>query len=101
MKSIASDKHPKALYAECLKNSSFWHHYSASPKISVDDMAMIICRDVGCEVNYCHLLKKSVPMEWEGSSDCSTEQQAFNNCMRTERRRFMWSDERPPMYDYI
>lgn len=70
MKSIASDKHPKALYAECLKQSAYWHHYSASPKLSIDDLAMIICRDLGCEINYCLLLKKSVPMEWEGSSDC-------------------------------
>ena len=28
-------KHPKALYVECLKNSSHWRQYAASPKISV------------------------------------------------------------------
>ncbi len=46
-KSLASDKHPKALYYECLKNSSYWHHYAASSKLSIDDLAMIVCKDIG------------------------------------------------------
>ena len=70
MRSIKSDKHPKELYTECLKNSTFWHHYSASEKLSVEDLAMILCRDLGCEINYCSLLKKSYQSDWEGSSDC-------------------------------
>ena len=44
---LAQRKHPKALYHECLKNSSFWHHYSASDKFTVDDMAMLVCKDLG------------------------------------------------------
>ena len=101
VKAYASDKHPKALYAECLKNTSFWHHYSASPKISIDDMAMMVCRDLGCEINYCGLIKKSYVTEWEGSSDCTNEIKAFNDCMVQERRRFQWLDQKPVMYDWI
>ncbi|CDW90958.1 UNKNOWN [Stylonychia lemnae] len=100
-RSIASDKHPKALYAECLKQSTYWTHYAASPRVSIDDMAMMLCRDLGCEVNYCGLVKKSYPMEWEGSSDCIDEIKQFNDCMTRERRRYAWLDEKPPMFDYI
>eukprot|EP00347_Sterkiella_histriomuscorum_P006526 403352429 len=100
-KSIASDKHPKALYAECLKQSTYWTHYAASPKLSIDDMAMMLCRDIGCEVNYCGLVKKSQPMEWEGSSDCVDEIKNFSNCMTQERRRYQWQEIKPPMFDYI
>ena len=46
-------KNPKALYVECLKNDSHWHHYSASAKITVADLAMMVCKDIGCEINYC------------------------------------------------
>ena len=88
VKAFASDKHPKALYAECLKNTQFWHHYAASPKISIDDLTMMVCRDLGCEINYCGLIKKSYVTEWEGSSDCTREIKAFNDCMTQERRRF-------------
>ena len=101
VKDFASDKHPKALYAECLKNTQFWHHYAASPKISVDDMAMMVCRDLGCEINYCSLVKKSYVTEWEGSSDCTQEIKNFNDCMTQERRRFTWMKEKPAMYDWI
>ena len=90
VKAYASDKHPKALYAECLKNTQFWHHYAASPKISVDDLAMMVCRDLGCAINYCSLIKKSYVTEWENSSDCTQEIKSFNECMAQERRRFLW-----------
>ena len=70
-KSIASRKHPKALYVECLKNSTFWHHYSAAESFSIEDMSMLVCKDVGCLVNYCSLQKMDFPSVWEGSSDCT------------------------------
>ena len=50
---IASRKHPKALYVECLKNTTFWHHYAAAPTFDINDMAMLVCKDVGCAINYC------------------------------------------------
>ncbi len=80
-KSIASRKHPKALYVECLKNSTYWHHYSASEAFSVDDMSMLVCKPEGCLVNFCSLQKMDYPSVWEGSSDCMQEIKEFNNCM--------------------
>ena len=75
--SIKSDKHPKALYVECLSNNSYIRHYAAQKDILIDDMTAMICKDTGCLVNYCGLLKKSYPSEWEGSSDCVDEYQQF------------------------
>ena len=40
-------------------------------------------------------------MEWEGSSDCADELRRFNDCMVRERRRFLWTETKPPMYEYI
>ena len=64
-------------------------------------MAMMVCRDLGCEINYCSLVKKSYVTEWEGSSDCTQEIKNFNDCMVQERRRFSWMKEKPAMYDWI
>ena len=72
-KEIASRKHPKYLYVECLKNSAEWHSYSASESFSVADMAMYACKNVGCALNYCSLVKMGWPSDWEGSSDCIDE----------------------------
>ena len=71
--SIRSAKHPKALYAECMKNNEYMHKYASQKDLLVEDMTAIICKDKGCIVNYCGLLKQSYPMEWEGSSDCVDE----------------------------
>ena len=53
-------------------------------------MTAIICKDFGCLVNYCGLLKKSYVTEWENSSDCKNEYAQFNECMKMERRRIEW-----------
>ena len=100
---LAPRKHPKYLYVECLKNSQEWHSYSASESFSVADMAMYACKNVGCALNYCGLVKMGWPSDWEGSSDCIDEQKAFNKCMTDEQRRYNWMDkkERPPLYDYV
>ena len=70
-KSIATPSHPKKLYIECLKNSSYWHHYSASTGFDIDEMAMLACKNIGCSINYCGLMKVQYENEWEGSSDCT------------------------------
>ena len=77
VESIRSPKHPKELYIECLRNSSYWHHYAASPKLTVEDLAMILCKDVGCNLTYCQMIKGSYTSDWEGSSDCTNENAVF------------------------
>ena len=74
----------------------------ATPGYSVEDMSMLVCKDVGCAVNYCGLLKMDYPSEWEGSSDCTSEINDFNKCMVQERRRYAWMDKsiRPPLEEY-
>ena len=97
-------KNPKALYIECLKNSSYWRHYSASDKISVRDLAMMVCKDIGCEINYCQLVKfNKVQSEAEPERECNEEINNFNNCMQIEQRRYQWmpANERPEKYHYI
>ena len=54
---------------------------AAQKDLPVDDMAMIVCRDKGCFLNYCGLVKKSVESEWKNSGDCSQEIVEFNDCM--------------------
>lgn len=99
---IRTDKHPKEMYSECLKNSGYWNLYAGNPLLSTDNMAMILCRDIGCEIVYCSLLKKSVPME-HTNSDCSNEIQNFNSCMLREKRKWEWGTNKGNIskYDYI
>ena len=92
-------KHPKALYIECLRLSKAWRGFAAAESWSIEDMAMLVCKDVGCAVNYCSLVKNTV---WDAGSDCQNEIKEFNNCMVSETRRYAWMDKaiRPPLFDY-
>ena len=47
--------------------------YAAQEDLLVEDMTAILCKDLGCMVNYCGLLKQSYVTEWENSSDCKNE----------------------------
>lgn len=101
MESIKSDKHPKELYTECLSNNPYWRFHTAQAGLTVDDLAMALCKNVGCDLNYCGLIKKSIPSDWKGSSDCSNEYKAFTDCMTRERRNWLWNKHEESMYDYI
>ena len=81
---IRSDIHPKGLYIECMKNDANTRHFSSQKDLDVETMSAFLCKDMGCVVNYCGLLKKSYSMEWENSSDCVDEYKNFNDCMRME-----------------
>ena len=101
--SIKSDPHPKKLYIECLSNNSYMRHYAAQKDLLVEDMTAIICKDLGCLVNYCGLLKQSLESDWKNSSDCVNEYDDFTECMKQEHRRFSWLPEKDNVnkYDYI
>lgn len=101
MESIKSDKHPKDLYTECLSNNPYWRYYTNNSNLSVDDLAMALCKDVGCDLNYCGLIKKSIPSDWKGSSDCTNEYKAFNSCIAREKRVWLSNKVEISMYDYI
>lgn len=53
MASIKTDAHPKNKHSWCLSNNSLWQSYqSAENKLSVDDVAMMLCRDSGMDFKF-------------------------------------------------
>ena len=46
-------KNAQLLFTECLKGALYLRQFALSDDLSVDDMSMLICRDVGCELQYC------------------------------------------------
>ena len=47
------DKHPDQNYAICRTDNNYWRHYRASTKLGIDELSMMICREVGCDLMYC------------------------------------------------
>ena len=52
---IVKEKHPDELYAICRADNNYWRHYRASTKLTVDELAMMICKEDGCDLAYCQM----------------------------------------------
>ena len=50
---VIRNQHPDQLYAICRTDNNYWRHYRASQKLGIDELSMMICRDVGCDLQYC------------------------------------------------
>ena len=44
------DVHPDETYAICRTDNNYWRHYRASTKLGIDELSMMICREVGCDL---------------------------------------------------
>lgn len=96
---LRSRKHPKALYSDCLQGALFWNQWAQSEYLSLSEMAMIICRDMGCELQYCQQTL-SDPYE-RPFEDCDQQYQQFNSCITQEQRRYAFNPEGRTMQEHI
>lgn len=92
-------KHPKYLYAECLKGALYWRQWAQADTLTIDEMATIICRDVGCELQYC-MSTMSDPYE-RPFNDCNEQLRNMSSCIRQEQRRFIENSEGRNMQEQV
>ncbi len=57
-KSTSKGKHYLELYNMCKSQNPYIRQIKNSPNITVDSVAELICRDVGCELELCMSLQK-------------------------------------------
>ena len=82
------DKHPDELFAICRTDNNYWRHYRASPKLTIDELSMMICREVGCDLQYCQHLSFKPKNPNQQISDCMPQYNAFRECVIREKRIF-------------
>lgn len=87
-KDAIKDKHPDELYAICRTDNNYWRHYRASPKLTIDELSMMICRDVGCDLSYCQLLVGKPKSADQVITNCDAQFNAFRNCVIREKKMF-------------
>jgi hypothetical protein len=92
-------KHPKALYADCLQGSLFWNQWAKSDDLSLPEMGMIICRDLGCELTYCQT-SMSDPYE-RPFDNCDQQFKALNSCISNEQRRYLMDPQGRSMGEHV
>ena len=82
------DQHPDALYATCRTDNNYWRHYRASQKLGIDELSMMICKDVGCDLQYCQHLFAKPKHPGQQIADCKAQFNNFRNCVVREKKIF-------------
>ena len=98
-KKLIPSKHPKALYTDCLKGALYLTQWAQSDDLSLDDMSMLICRDLGCELTYCQATL-SDPYE-RPFDNCDEQFKGFNSCIMQEKRRYLSEPEGRSMQQQV
>jgi hypothetical protein len=98
-KSIIPPRHPKALYGDCLQGALYWDQWARSEDLSTNDMAMMICRDLGCELTYCQATL-SDPYE-RPFENCDQQFKQLNSCIAQEQRRYQINPEGRTVQEHV
>ena len=82
------DQHPDQLYAICKTENNYWRHYRSSNKLGIDELAMMICRDVGCDLSYCQTLFAKPKDSSQRIQNCDRQFSDLRNCVVREKKVF-------------
>jgi hypothetical protein len=92
MKELIPARNAKALYVDCLQGALYLRQFALSDSLSLDDMSMLICRDVGCELEYC---QASMSDQYERPyENCDSQFKKLNKCIAQEQERYISNPER-------
>lgn len=98
-RALVPNKNFRELYYNCLQGALYLNQYAQSENISLDDMGMLICRDVGCELQYCQA-SMSDPFE-KPFENCDQHYKLFSDCMSQEKRRYLHDGQGRTMQEQI
>lgn len=98
-KSRVPARHPKTLYTDCLQGALYWNQWAQSDELTLPEMALILCRDVGCELQYCQA-SMSDPYE-RPFEDCNQQFKLFNSCITGEQRRYTLDPQGRSLQDHL
>lgn len=90
MKKKEKGKHYKELYTICKSENPYIRQIRNSPNITIDGVAEIICRDIGCDLQYCMSLQNKVSSNSKSVVDlngCKFQYSNFTNCLKNEKFR--------------
>lgn len=96
---LVPNKNFRELYYNCMQGDLNIKSWERSDDMSLDDMGMLICRDVGCELQYCQA-SMSDPYE-KPFENCDDHFKKFYQCQEQEKRRYRYDGQGRSMQEQI
>jgi hypothetical protein len=89
----------RELYFDCLQADMNLKSIEQSDKVTLEDMAMLVCRDAGCELQYCQAGL------WGPNANpftsCDDQYKKFNQCQEQEKKRYLYDNHEKTMKDHL
>jgi hypothetical protein len=99
MKELIPAKGAKYQYVECLKGALYFRQWAQSADLTLDDMGTLICRDMGCELQYC---QQSMVDPYERPfNNCDAQFRNLNRCIAQEQERYQSNPENRTMQEQV
>ena len=84
---LVPNKNFRELYYNCMQGHLNIKSWERSDDLTLDDMGMLICRGVGCELQYC---QASMLDPYEKTfENCDDHIKKFYQCQEQEKRRYI------------
>ena len=98
-KALVPPRHSKALFQDCLQGALYWNQLAQQEDLTLPEMGMIICRDVGCELTYC---QASISDPYERPfENCDQQFKQLNKCIAQEQVRYQTNPEGRTMQEHV
>jgi hypothetical protein len=82
-----NERSPEEFFSMCKTDNNYWKHYRGSENLDPDAVALVLCKDVGCDLMHCQVLsaqnKDDVKLY-----GCAQQYQNFRDCYIKEKRKF-------------
>ncbi len=89
----------RELYFNCQQADMNLKAFEKEDEISVEDMAMLICRDAGCDLQFCQ-----AGLEGPNKNpfkDCDEQYKKFLKCQEQEKKRYFYDNHSRSMKDHL
>lgn len=85
-----NEKSPQEMMLLCKTDNNFWKQYRMSESLDDDSVAMVMCKDQGCEMMYCQALtfSKEARNKEIDTFGCSDQFNKYRECYIKEKRKF-------------
>ena len=84
------EKSPDELMLQCKTDNNYWKQYRMSEYLDDDAVAMVLCKNIGCELMYCQALtfSKEAQLKNIETYGCEDQYNTWRNCYLKEKRKF-------------
>lgn len=85
-----NEKSPQEMMLMCKTDNNFWKQYRMAETLDDDSVAMVMCKDQGCEMMYCQALtfSKEARNKEIDTYGCADQFNTYRECYIKEKRKF-------------